>query len=187
VYFVADDGIHGDAIWRYTPAGEEGRAAECALVVDLDPGQASAEPHGFFSAGQYLYFTAKGAYNQRQPFLLGEKDQPMVVKNGEGERIIEPYFQAKNPEYLYVTATAVPDNRWLYRLHPGDVTTENLALVGRGTSGIASRRGVMGNDGFFLLLFRSLSLSHFRKAGHPVGRISINRRLRLDRRHGAPG
>jgi ELWxxDGT repeat protein len=57
LYFVADDGVHGDELWR-SDGTEEGTG----LVKDILPGVDSPSVGGFASLGDTLFFSAQHEY-----------------------------------------------------------------------------------------------------------------------------
>src|SRR5262245_46752916 len=53
MYFTADDGIHGDELWR-----TDGTAGGTSLVADICPGSCSSEPGAFAVLGGRVFFHA---------------------------------------------------------------------------------------------------------------------------------
>lgn len=53
LFFNADDGVHGDELWRYDPA-----TGQAALVADLWPGSEDSTPRNFTIYDDALYFRA---------------------------------------------------------------------------------------------------------------------------------
>ena len=51
--FGADDGVHGDELWR-----TDGTAAGTYLLADLSPGPDDSYPYGFVAVGDQFFFTA---------------------------------------------------------------------------------------------------------------------------------
>src|ERR1041385_6810385 len=54
-YFAATDATHGNGLWK-----TDGSEAGTQLLVDLNPGAASANPHNFIFVNGTLYFVATG-------------------------------------------------------------------------------------------------------------------------------
>ncbi|MCA9150075.1 MAG: DUF4214 domain-containing protein [Planctomycetales bacterium] len=63
-YFVANDGEHGDELWRTdgTPEGTE-------LIVDIQPGASSGAPQNLTPLGDLLFFTASREGRGRELFV----------------------------------------------------------------------------------------------------------------------
>lgn len=146
LYFVADDGIHGREIWRYTPATDTHEIAKCTLVTDLMPGQNESKSEAFFSAGEDLYFMAVSKPSKRHLFVLpGNRDLPTAITDIKGQFIFEPQILGANAAYLYVTASSSANDRWLYVLPRGGSTAEAIdPLAAQWSWG---RRSAMTNDG----------------------------------------
>jgi ELWxxDGT repeat protein len=65
LYFAADDGEHGFELWS-----TDGRPANTAMVADLSPGLASADPYGMTRAGAKLFFGADDGLHGRELWAL---------------------------------------------------------------------------------------------------------------------
>lgn len=65
LYFAADDGIHGNELWRTdgTPEGTR-------LAHDLAPGPASSDPEELTVIGEELYLSADDGLHGREPWSL---------------------------------------------------------------------------------------------------------------------
>ena len=53
IFFEADDGIHGDELWR-----TDGTSNGTVLVKDINPNSANSDPGGFILIGGMLCFSA---------------------------------------------------------------------------------------------------------------------------------
>ena len=61
LYFSADNGIHGDAIW-WTDSTEEGTK----LVKDINPGQSYSLASNFIAFNNFFYFSAYDRIHGRE-------------------------------------------------------------------------------------------------------------------------
>jgi len=85
VFYVDDDGIHGEELWR-----TDGTGTGTRLVADLNPGFLPSNPWDLTPFGEYLYFTAYGtsATPRMQRFLWRTDGTPagterVVAESGD--------------------------------------------------------------------------------------------------------
>ncbi len=64
MYFAADDGIHGNELWR-----SDGTAAGTFMVKDIEPGIASSSPYDITAVNGKIYFAATTASNGKEPWV----------------------------------------------------------------------------------------------------------------------
>lgn len=149
LYFVADDGIHGREIWRYTPEDDLNKAAECSLVTDLMPGQGSSNPERFLAAGNCLYFSAVGPRIDRWPWVLRKNEtQPAAVTEATDTFLVDPQFMDQDARNVYMAAATSATSRFLYRIPRGSATAERVAEFGPNRLSEAQRTTI-GPDGSF--------------------------------------
>ncbi len=147
LYFVADDGVHGREIWRYTPEAGVDTSAECLLVSDMVPGQGSANPERFFPAGENLYFSAHVSLPKPQPWMLhANESQPMPIKESTDITVLEPQFLDYDGRNVYMAASPDEMSRFAYLLPPGSSTAERLTDFAPSRLSEA-RRATLGRDG----------------------------------------
>lgn len=64
VYFIANDGKHGDELWR-----TDGTEAGTSLVKDIQPGYDFDTPFGLTAVGSSVYFIVDDGINGYQPWI----------------------------------------------------------------------------------------------------------------------
>ncbi len=64
IYFTADDGIHGNELWR-----SDGTATGTFMIKDIVSGIASSNPHDITGANGKIYFSASTANNGTEPWV----------------------------------------------------------------------------------------------------------------------
>ncbi len=74
VYFSADDGVHGNELWR-----SDGMAAGTVLVQNIAPGRASSDPLDFTTSGQRMFFNADNGTNGYELWALPLRAGPNRV------------------------------------------------------------------------------------------------------------
>ncbi len=76
LYFSADDGIHGDELWR-----SDGTATGTVMVKDITSGEDGSDPEGLTAVGNTLYFHAFGARGQELWKSDGTAAGTTIVEN----------------------------------------------------------------------------------------------------------
>lgn len=111
VYFVADDVTYGAEVWRSDVA-----TGYTAMVRDLAPGSAHADPASLSALGDTLYFIARGPGEQRQLWAVrgGGPPRAVPVSSDSGEDL-EPRALFAAQGALYITAAGAGGDT-LYRL-----------------------------------------------------------------------
>jgi ELWxxDGT repeat protein len=61
VYFKANDGIHGEELWR-----TDGTPAGTVMIMDIYPGSQSSQPSGFIEINERILFSATDGVNGRE-------------------------------------------------------------------------------------------------------------------------
>ena len=64
MYFAADDGIHGNELWR-----SDGTDAGTFMVKDIEPGTASSNPYNITAANGKIYFSATTSTYGEEPWV----------------------------------------------------------------------------------------------------------------------
>ncbi len=76
-YFSADDGIHGNELWR-----SDGTDAGSYIVKDIEPGEGSSGISNITAANGKIYFSATTAVNGAQPWISdGTSDGTFILKD----------------------------------------------------------------------------------------------------------
>lgn len=106
IYFAANDGIHGNELWR-----TDGTDAGTFMVKDVEPGETSSDPFEITEANGKIYFSANTSAYGNEPWVsdgtesgtqmlidinpVYNSDASFFVKMGK-----KVYFAANNNDYL---------------------------------------------------------------------------------------
>ena len=64
LYFAADDGVHGEELWKFDPANTSGSAhGTASLVADINPGVDDGDADNLIVFNNALYFVADNGTN----------------------------------------------------------------------------------------------------------------------------
>lgn len=136
VYFVADDDVHGNELWR-TDGTNEGTA----LVSDIYPGlpNTSSTPHRLTVAGDRLFFNAYNATTQSPETLYYiDAAAPTTVKLANARRVdngsltpaVGPIFGAPNGRVVIGRLLGEAQNCCysVFALPPGGTVLETISV-----------------------------------------------------------
>ncbi len=123
MYFTADDGVHGQELWR-----TDGAAADTTLVADVNPGPGDSAIHFLTNLGGAVYFTADdGVHGQELWRSAVATEQTNLVKDiNPGSAGSNIHFLTTMAGVLYFTAADGVHGQELWR---SDGTAAGTALV----------------------------------------------------------
>jgi ELWxxDGT repeat protein len=149
LFFIADDGVHGEEVWR-----TDGTTAGTVLTRDIMPGSATSYPLGLYGAKGKLYFNAG---DPDHGFELWESDGTeagtrMVQDISPGVQPSDPYWFAEVGDRLFFSADDGVTGRepWVLPLAgpAGCVPSEQvLCLAGGRFRAEIQWRDFQGNSG----------------------------------------
>lgn len=140
LYFYADDGVHGDELWK-----TDGTAAGTVMVMDINPGTGSSFPNSMMQAGGTLYFAANDGVHGNE---LWKTDG--TAAGTELVIDIRSGLQSSNVEYLVPFGNSVlfraydaTHGRELWISDGTEAGTVIVKDIGPGTSsGVANKPGL---------------------------------------------
>ncbi len=145
IYFAADDGIHGDELWR-SDGTEEGTY----LVKDIVPGVEGSFPYTISAINDKLYFTAVTPQYGAEPWISdGTENGTQLLKDiipgtadgfgGEFIGVGNTVYFAANSDPFFWSALWKTDGT-----PEGTVLVKDLATVGSGEDFISQLTNVNG-------------------------------------------
>lgn len=138
LYFVADDGLHGEELWALR--ADTG----CALLADIAAGTESSAPHLWLIWDGCLYFTARTSEHGYEPWIWNPRrnEARMLLDLIPGPDDSNPEAVGANDRFLFISCSHESGNQELYAL-PFNAPQEPK-LLGSQPMHI---RGVTGPDG----------------------------------------
>ncbi len=137
MYFAADDGIHGNELWR-----SDGTEAGTFMVRDIEPGLASSNPSNITAANGKIYFSANTVNNGIEPWVCdgtaGGTQLLMDIKPSDASSYPTDFIEFGNDVYFVTDG----DNSSLGALWKTDGTTAGTKLV--------KNPGDTGDGGYFM-------------------------------------
>ncbi|QJE98774.1 ELWxxDGT repeat protein [Luteolibacter luteus] len=117
LYFTADDGVHGEEVWR-----TDGTEAGTSMLADIQPGEAGSEAWGFTTVGSRLYFSA---YNNQYGHELWSSDGSqagtvLVSDLVPGSGSSNPVWPIAVGDRLYFGATTLEHGQELWVIDGAD-------------------------------------------------------------------
>jgi ELWxxDGT repeat protein len=107
LFFIANDGVHGQELWR-----TDGTAAGTRLVKDIRPGPEGSEPVPMAASGGLLLLSANDGSHGQEPWISDGTE--------EGTILLADIFPDMNYGLRYQTArdaVATPGGKFLFRAH----------------------------------------------------------------------
>ena len=109
IYFVADDGIHGDELWK-----SDGTDVGTVLVEDIAPGDKDALLSFLIDVSGWLFFTAMDRTYGNELWLLKASDTDSTILGGTPVDGLEDWFLSD--WFGYYSTAAVP---WIFHSEHG--------------------------------------------------------------------
>lgn len=112
LYFVADDGLHGEELWAFRPD------TGCSLLADIAAGTEASAPHLWLIWDGCLYFTARTSEHGYEPWIWdprsGEARMLLDLLPGPGDS--NPEAVGANDRFLFIACSQESGNQQLYAL-----------------------------------------------------------------------
>ncbi|MEY4927305.1 MAG: hypothetical protein RI894_1741, partial [Bacteroidota bacterium] len=141
LFFDANDGIHGDEVWR-----TNGTSAGTNLVADISPNANGSFPQNFYIHQNKLYFTARTTATGTELYTTNGTASGTVLLSdlNPGTAGSSPLFITdSSTNYLYFTAMTAAEGREIYRTDGTPTGTLRLRDTWAGTqSGILNNAPV---------------------------------------------
>jgi ELWxxDGT repeat protein len=174
VYFAADDGIHGDELWR-----SDGTAAGTYMVKDIEPGIAGSNLYNITALNGELYFSAfTSAYGWEPWISNGTKSGTQLLKDivpGPSGSDASEFMSMGNTVYFAADAgTFIWGELW-----QTDGTAKGTKLVkdlgdrGQGGDGITQLTAVNNQLFFTFFSYGSFSWQLWRSDGTNKGTYRV--------------
>ena len=173
MYFSADDGIHGNELWR-----SDGTATGTFMIMDIEPGVASSSPYNITAANDKIYFSANTISNGIEPWVsdgtAGGTQLLMDIKAGDVSSYPTEFIGYKDRVYFVTDG----DNSYLGAIWKTDGTTAGTGLLKNlgdaGDGGFYITQLVKSNGLLFFTFFsNSLGPQLFRSNGSDGGTYPI--------------
>jgi ELWxxDGT repeat protein len=157
MYFAADDGIHGNELWR-----SDGTAAGTFMVMDIEPAIASSSPYDITAVNGKIYFSATTADNGTEPWVSdGTEGGTQLLMD------IKPGGVSGNPTDF------VAFDKDVYFVTDGDISSWGALWKTDGTTAgtkLVKNLGDEGDGGYFIAqLVKSNGLLFFTFISNTLG------------------
>ena len=120
VYFVANDGVHGEEPWV-----SDGTVAGTKLIKDIIPGSGASAPYGFTQVGDMLFMSANHTIYGNEPFAMSLTAVTPVAADDNG--VTQAGFSFAIP---VLANDSTPEGQ----LNPGSVTIVSSPALGSATA-----------------------------------------------------
>ncbi len=130
--FAADDGVHGEELWR-----TDGTAAGTVMVRDLFPGAYPSSPRELVRVGDYVFFSAESADAGRELWVSngysGATRKVADLVPGAGSSVPQELAAIRDELWFSAWTPAFGREPWRLRRGAGnDVVVERLADIAPG-------------------------------------------------------